>query len=196
MPRVHAVIAGISLWMARAGGALLIIASAVITFEIVARKFFLLPFNVGTEVSTYALAVGASWSFAYTLLHRAHVRIDVLRNWLPLVARAFLDVAALLSLTAVAVILAWYLFDTVEASWTLGARENTSLGTPLVLPHGLWFIGLLWFAVVCVEQLVTVLGSVLRGDADGVIAKAGPSGVEEELKEVLTTVETPRQETV
>ena len=104
--------------------------------------------------------------------------------------------AALLSLTAVAVILAWYLLDTVEASWTLGARENTSLGTPLVLPHGLWFIGLLWFAVVCVEQLVTVLGSVLRGDADGVIAKAGPSGVEEELKEVLTTVETPRQETL
>ena len=164
--------------------------------RLLARKFFLLPFNVGTELSTYALAVGASWSFAYTLLHRAHVRIDVLRNWLPLVARAFLDVAALLSLTAVAVILAWYLFDTVEASWTLGARENTSLGTPLVLPHGLWFIGLLWFAVVCVEQLVTVLGSVLRGDADGVIAKAGPSGVEEELKEVLTTVETPRQETL
>ena len=43
---------------------------------------------------------------------------------------------------------------------------------------------------------MTVLGSVLRGDADGVIAKAGPSGVEEELKEVLTTVETPRQETL
>ena len=72
MPRVHAVIAGISLWMARAGGALLIIASAVITFEIVARKFFLLPFNVGTELSTYALAVGASWSFA-TRCFTAHM---------------------------------------------------------------------------------------------------------------------------
>jgi len=196
MSRVHAVVAAISLRMARAGGALLIIASAVITFEILARKFFLLPFNVGTELSTYALAVGASWSFAYTLLHRAHVRIDVLRNWLPPVARASLDVLALVSLTAVAVILAWYLFDTVEASWTLGARENTSLGTPLILPHGLWFIGLVWFAVVCVEQLVTVLGAVLRGDVDAVTAKAGPTGVEEELEEVLATVETRPQGTV
>src|SRR5215204_5002942 len=196
MSGVHAIIAGVSLWMARAGGALLIVASTIITFEIVARKLFLLPFNVGTELSTYALAVGASWSFSYTLLHRAHVRIDVLRNWLPSVAKAVLDALALMSLTAVSLVLAWYLYDTVEASWSLGARENTSLGTPLILPHGLWFIGIVWFAIVCIEQLVTVLGSVLRGDADGVIAKAGPSGVEEELKEVLTTVEIPRQETV
>lgn len=190
MSGVHAIITGVSLWMARAGGALLLVASAIITFEILARKFFLLPFNVGTELSTYALAVGASWSFSYTLLHRSHVRIDVLRNWLPPVAKAVLDALALMSLTAVSVVLAWYLYDTVEASWSLGARENTSLGTPLILPHGLWFIGLVWFAIVCIEQLVTVLGAVLRGDIEGVIARAGPTGVEEELEEVLATVET------
>src|SRR5687767_2122747 len=144
MPRLHAVVPGVSLWMARVGGAMLIAASFVISFEIVARKILFLPFNVGTELSTYALAVGASWSFAYALLHRSHVRIDVIRNVVGQRAKAGLDVLALTSLAVTALVLAWYVFDTVEASWSLGARENTSLGTPLIIPHGLWFIGLVW----------------------------------------------------
>jgi TRAP-type mannitol/chloroaromatic compound transport system permease small subunit len=98
-------------------------------------------------------------------------------------------VLALVSLTLAALVLAWYVFDTVEASWSLGARENTSLGTPLIIPHGLWFIGLVWFAIVCVAQLVTVLTVFARGDMAGVIQSAGPAGVDEELEEVLATVE-------
>jgi TRAP-type mannitol/chloroaromatic compound transport system permease small subunit len=193
MPRLHAVVAGVSLWMARVGGAMLIAASFVISFEIVARKILFLPFNVGTELSTYALAVGASWSFAYALLHRSHVRIDVVRNVLGQRAKAGLDVLALTSLAVTALVLTWYVFDTVEASWSLGARENTSLGTPLIIPHGLWFIGLVWFTIVCLEQLATVLVRLLRGDMAGVVRSAGPAGIEEELEEVLATVE-PRQE--
>ncbi len=193
MPRLHAVVAGVSLWMARVGGAMLIAASFVISFEIVARKILFLPFNVGTELSTYALAVGASWSFAYALLYRSHVRIDVVRNVLGQRAKAGLDVLALTSLAVTALVLSWYVFDTVEASWSLGARENTSLGTPLIIPHGLWFIGLVWFTIVCLEQLATVLVRLLRGDMAGVVRNAGPAGIEEELEEVLATVD-PRQE--
>jgi hypothetical protein len=81
----------------------------------------------------------------------------------------------------------------VEASWSLGARENTSLGTPLIIPHGLWFIGLVWFTIVCLGQLATVLVRLLRGDMAGVVRSAGPAGIEEELEEVLATVD-PRQE--
>jgi TRAP-type mannitol/chloroaromatic compound transport system permease small subunit len=193
MPRLHAVVSGVSLWMARVGGAMLIAASFVISFEIVARKILFLPFNVGTELSTYALAVGASWSFAYALLHRSHVRIDVVRNVVGQRAKAGLDVLALMSLAVTALVLTGYVFDTVEASWSLGARENTSLGTPLIIPHGLWFIGLVWFAIVCLEQLATVLVRLLRGDMAGVVRSAGPAGIEEELEDVLATVD-PRQE--
>jgi TRAP-type mannitol/chloroaromatic compound transport system permease small subunit len=193
MPWLHAVVAGGSLWMARVGGAMLIAASFVISFEIVARKLLFLPFNVGTELSTYALAVGASWSFAYALLHRSHVRIDVVRNALGQRVKAGLDVLALTSLAVTALVLTWYVFDTVEASWSLGARENTSLGTPLIIPHGLWFIGLLWFTIVCLGQLATVLVRLVRGDMAGVVRSAGPAGIEEELEEVLTTVD-QRQE--
>ena len=77
---VHAAVEKISLWLARIGGLLLVLASFVITFEILVRKLFLLPFSVGTELSTYALAISGSWSFSYALLNRAPVRIDFLRN--------------------------------------------------------------------------------------------------------------------
>lgn len=189
--RIHGVVAAVSLWMARIGGTLLLLISFLIAVEILARKFLFLPFNVGTELSTYALAVGSSWSFSYALLHRAHVRIDVLRNILPRAAQAGLDILALLSLTALAFVLAWYVYDTVETSWTLQARENTSLGTPLIIPHGLWFIGLVWFAFVCIEQTMIVLATLARGDLAGVLRQAAPAAVEEELEDVLATVEPP-----
>jgi TRAP-type mannitol/chloroaromatic compound transport system permease small subunit len=189
MSRVNGLVAAVSLWMARIGGALLIAASVVISFEILARKFLALPFNVGTELSTYALAVSTSWSFAFTLLHRSHIRIDVVRNRLPPLGKAALDALALVSLALTSALLAWYLFDTVEASWTLGARENTPLGTPLIIPHGLWYVGLVWFALVCFVQLVPVARAAVRGDVEGISRNAGPSGVDEEIEEVLATVE-------
>jgi TRAP-type C4-dicarboxylate transport system permease small subunit len=189
--RIHGVVAAVSLWMARIGGALLLLISCLIAIEILARKFLFLPFNLGTELSTYALAVGSSWSFSYALLHRAHVRIDVLRNILPRAAQAGLDILALLSLTALAFVLAWYVYDTAETSWTLQARENTSLGTPLIIPHGLWFVGLAWFAFVCIEQTMIVLATLARRDLAGVLCPVAPAAVEEELEEVLATVEPP-----
>lgn len=189
MDRVHAAVAAVSLWMARAGGLMLVAASLVITAEILARKVIHIPFSVGTELSSYALAVAASWSFAYALLNRAHVRIDVVRNWTSPGVRFALDVLALGSLAAVALVLAWFAWDTVETSWSLGARENTSLGTPLVVPQGLWFSGLVWFALVCVEQLALVARALLRGDRAAAAAIVTTPDVVDEIEEALDAVE-------
>lgn len=189
--RVHGAVAVVSLWMARAGGCLLVIVSFLISFEILARKLLLLPFGIGTELSSYALAIGASWSFAYALLHRAHVRIDVLRNLLPTAMQALLDLLALLSLTALALVLTWYAFDTAETSWSLGARENTTLGTPLIIPHGLWLVGLAWFALVCLEQLAAALLALARDGAAAVIRHAGPAAPEDEIGDVLALADPP-----
>ena len=184
MGRLHDAIVVVSLWMARAGGCLLLAASVLMSVEILARKFFFLPFGIGTELSAYALAIGASWSFAYALLHRAHVRIDVLRNLAPLPVQAVLDLMAVLALAALALVLTRYAYDTAETSWALGARENTTLATPLVIPHGLWLIGLGWFALVCLEQVAQALLALARGGLPAVIRQAGPATTLDELREV------------
>lgn len=187
MERLHAAITAISLWLARAGGILLLAAALFISFEIVARKFFLLPFNVGTELSTYALATGASWSFSYALLRRAHVRVDVLRKPFSPTGRCLLDILALLSLTALAFVLAYFTWQTAATSWALGARENTPLATPLAIPQGLWFLGISWFALVAAEQAVTAVWAFIRGRLAEVARIAGPVGAEEELEKVLAS---------
>jgi len=184
------IVAAVSLWMARAGGLLLLLASALISFEILARKFFALPFSIGNELSGYALAIGASWSFAYALLHRAHVRVDVLRGLFPPLGRSFLDVLALISLGALALVLCWPAWGTFETSLQLGARENTPLGTPLVVPQGLWLAGLLWFAFVCLEQCVLVLMALLRRDHETVERLSAPVAAEAtEVEEALAKAE-------
>jgi TRAP-type C4-dicarboxylate transport system permease small subunit len=182
-------VASVSLWMARIGGLMLVGSSVVITIEILARKVIHIPFSIGTELSSYALAIAASWSFSYALLNRAHVRIDVVRNWMPIGVRLCLDVLALGSLGAVAMILAWFAWDTVDTSWTLGARENTSLGTLLVIPQGLWFVGLIWFAFVCLEQLGLVARALLRGDRAGAAAIVATPDVADEIDEALDAVD-------
>lgn len=196
MQRLHSSIEGISLWMARLGGTLLVAISVLLSVEIIARKLILVPFSIGTELSTYALAVSASWSFSYALLRRAHVRIDIIRHRTGPRIRAVLDVLALLALGALALVMAYYVWATVETSWSLGARENTPLGTPLIIPQGFWLLGLCWFAIVCVEQIVLALSAVVRGDLGALAAIAAPSGVDEEITEVLGTVATPSSSTV
>jgi TRAP-type C4-dicarboxylate transport system permease small subunit len=185
MARLHAVVVSISLWMARLGGLMLVAASAMISFEIVARKLLVIPFSVGTELSSYALAAAASWSFSYALLNRAHVRIDVLRNWVGPKARLALDVLALWALAATAIVLAVYCWDTVHTSWELNARENTSFGTPLVIPQGLWFVGLAWFALVCTEQLSLTMLALARRNYDAAAAIVAPPNLDDEVEEAL-----------
>jgi len=175
--------------MARIGGLMLFGASVIITIEILARKVILIPFSIGTELSSYALAIAASWSFSYALLNRAHVRIDVVRNWTPPGIRFALDILALGTLCGVAIVLAWFAWDTVDTSWTLGARENTSLGTPLVIPQGLWFAGLTWFAFVCLQQMALVALALLCGDRDAAEAIVTTPDMADEIEEALDAVD-------
>ncbi len=186
--RLDQAIAAVSLWMGRVGGLFLLLAAILVSIEIIARKVLLLPFDVGTELSTYALAVGASWSFAYALLHRAHVRIDVIRRLLPDAGRAILDVLALVSLAALGLMLAWHAWGTMATSWSLGARENTPLATPLVIPQALWVWGLVWFTIVAFQQTVVALLTLAQGDVTSVLSIAGPAGAEEEFEELLAEV--------
>jgi TRAP-type mannitol/chloroaromatic compound transport system permease small subunit len=185
VPGIAGLIAGISLAMSRVGGLFLLVAAMLISIEILIRKFLFLPFNIGTELSTYALAVGASWSFAYALLQRAHVRIDVLRGRLPASARTFLDLLALVSLVVFGLILSWHVWGTVATSWKLGARENTPLATPLVIPQFMWLLGIAWFTLVAGIETARAIGALVRGDRAMVHRIAAPLGVEDELGTVL-----------
>jgi hypothetical protein len=58
-----------------------------------ALRHFLRPATVGEFTAGYMLAIGIAWGLAHTLVTRAHIRVDVLVNRLPLGLRAWLHLA-------------------------------------------------------------------------------------------------------
>lgn len=154
----------------------------LVGFEVVARKFFSYSVKGVDEIGGYVLAIASAAGFIYTLVQFGHIRVDIVLKYLDARWRAVSHVLAYVSLTAFAVLLAWRCAAVWLRSAELEAIAPTPLGTPLVLPQGLWVLGLGVFAalalVVAVEALVTL---VRRGPSE-VEARFHADRLEDELK--------------
>src|SRR6218665_327604 len=89
-------------WLSRramtvAGWCYLLI-TALICFDILARRLLGFSSEATAELTGYLMAVGMSWGLAGTLFERGHVRIDVLVQKLPLKVRVWLHLASLAAL--------------------------------------------------------------------------------------------------
>ena len=51
-----------------------------------------------------------------------------------------------------------------------------------MIPQGIWWLGLFWFACIAVVTPVLALLRLLRGDADGAEQLIGATGLSEELE--------------
>ncbi|HVQ01914.1 MAG TPA: TRAP transporter small permease, partial [Burkholderiaceae bacterium] len=130
------------------GGGLLILAAALlVSVDVTLRKLANTTLGGADELSGYALAIGSTWSFAFVLLARGHVRIDALYQLLPRKLAAACDLIGIVSLLAFASLIAWHGAGTLAQSWHLGARSNSSLAVPLAVPQALWWIGYLGFVI-------------------------------------------------
>lgn len=187
---VERAIDAVSLTMSRVGGAVLLGCALLVSVEILMRTLFGVSMNVSTDLASYGLAVAASWAFAGTLLHRGHIRVDVLYRRFPSGGRAILDLASALSLALFGALLTWHALGVALESARLGAYENTTLATPLVLPQTLWVVGIFWFALVAAVIALRAASALAQRDAAAVARIAGPAGVEEELDEALADAET------
>ncbi|MDC8443117.1 TRAP transporter small permease [Halomonas aquamarina] len=172
-----------SLWLARAGGVLILLAVALVTMEILSRQLIGRSNLHATEITGYVMAISTSWAFAYTLMRKAHIRIDALYVKLPVSARGMLDLIALMSLALFCVLVVGAAFDVAELSYTGGARANTPLGTPVWIPQALWLLGLVWFSVAVVLMSLRVLLGLLSGQMNDVQRLAGSPTLDEQIRE-------------
>ncbi|WP_108663729.1 TRAP transporter small permease subunit [Acuticoccus kandeliae] len=170
----------VSLAMARMGGALFVATALLVSAEVILRKTGIVTFSVGTELSSYALAIAATWSFPLVLMVRGHVRIDIVSEQLPGRPRALLNVLAVASLAAVGLVLSWSALLTLRTSLELNAVSNTTLAAPLWIPQGLWLTGLLWFTVVAIVRTVVLVVAFLRNDLALIDQLAAPPSADAE----------------
>ncbi|PMR71911.1 TRAP transporter small permease subunit [Halomonas heilongjiangensis] len=157
--------------------------SALITFEVIARKFFRFSLQGVDEIGGYVLAIGVAFSFAHALLQRAHTRVDVLLERLPAPLRVPLNLAAMLALAALAGFMAWRGIATLGETLEFGSRASTPLQTPLWIPQALWVAGLGLFALLALCFAGRALWLTLAGRGEAVNREFGPRTTEDELDE-------------
>ncbi len=165
------------------GGLLLFFTSAMIAVEVVLRKVFSISMGGADEISSYVLAISCSWAFGYALLRKAHIRIDIFYAKMSQRLQSLLDLLSLLIFLIYQVPLVYFAWLVVKTSIVRHSAANTPLHTPLWIPQGLWFLGLVCFLLTTVVLLVVSVGRLARGDLEGARALTGPNTIEDEIKE-------------
>lgn len=158
-------------WLSRramtvAGWCYLLI-TALICFDIVARRLLGFSSEATAEVTGYLMAVGMSWGLAGTLFERGHVRIDVLVQKLPLKVRVWLHLASLAALLVATSFFVYGAFSLAKDSYDFGSTDLSALHTPLAIPQGLWAAGLALLLLAVLALAARAVGQLARGDADG-----------------------------
>ncbi len=165
------------------GGVMLLAMVLLICTEIVMRRTVGHSLGLSFEYSGYTLGISASWSFAYALFHKAHIRIDAGYVRLAPKGRLALDVLALSAFAAFAVMAAQAATGVLGETLARDTVSNTPLHTPMWIPQALWVAGWLWFAFATLLLLGRVVIAAITADADTVRRLAGSSTVDEQIEE-------------
>lgn len=162
--------------------------TALITFDIVARRLLGFSTEATTEVTGYLMAIGMSWALAGTLFERGHVRIDVLVQKLPLKARVWLHLASLLALLVASAFFVYGAYTLARYSLELGATDLSTLRMPMVIPQGLWAAGLALLGLTAVAMLARSLKLLAGGHADDMDRMLMARTYQDEAAETLEAV--------
>ena len=184
--RLNAFVGKYSIW-------LIFAATFVSAANAIVRKVFDTSSNAFLEVQWYLFA----WSFlvaaGYTLLHREHVRIDVLNSRLPKKAQVWIDIIGFaFFLTPLCIVILWLSMPEVIQKYTSGEMSGN--------PGGLirWPV---WVAIPVGVTLLMLQGwselikriAFLTGDGPDPMEKLSDKSAEEELLEALRAEEAKKQ---
>ncbi|MFO1198655.1 MAG: TRAP transporter small permease subunit [Burkholderiaceae bacterium] len=162
--------------------------TALICFDIVARRLLGFSSEATSELTGYLMAIGMTWGMAGTLIERGHVRIDVLVQKLPLAVRVWLHLASLAALATTAGFFVYGAVSLARDSLELGATDLSALRTPLALPQGLWAAGLALLALAVVALGARALAQLRERRLDDLDRMLMARSYEDEAAETLEAV--------
>jgi TRAP-type C4-dicarboxylate transport system permease small subunit len=148
--------------------------------EMVGRKVFNFSLQGIDEIGGYTLAVTSAIGFSYALLHKAHTRVDYLLARMPTGLRAALNLLAMVSLAGMALFAVYRGFVVPSESLEFQSVSTSPLQTPLWIPHSLWFLGWLMFAI-CATIFAVHAAFLFIRDKEALNREYGPLTMEEEI---------------
>ncbi len=149
-------------YWAIAAGWLLLFLTFYITADIFLRKVFQKSIQGSDEIGGYILAILCAFGFSWTLANRAHIRLNLFLNNLPVSIQVFVNFLAYLILTAFSYAMLWRGAAVVIETAELNAVAPTPLATPLIIPQGIWLLGIIWFAVHLTLYMIQVTQLIVR----------------------------------
>jgi TRAP-type C4-dicarboxylate transport system permease small subunit len=191
--RLSAGVAALASVMAHLAGWNYVACALFITFDVIGRSAFGVSSTATVEITGYMLAVGIAWGLAHTLARRAHIRVDVWMNRLPLRYRAVLHLVSLLLLGVFAGFCAWAAWSLVDESLLFDAHDNSALRVPLVIPQGIWTFGIFVFCLMIAGLLLESLLALVTGNPEMLDRLLGARTLEDETAEALEAVKMARQ---
>ena len=148
-------------------GALFVVAAALVSVEVFIRKFLNWSITGIDELSGFALAMGISWGLAFTLLRRAHIRIDTLLVILPVNVRVLLDIFGTLLFAGYMLIVTRQGMVVLLQSIAVDAKATT-IPVPMMIPQAVWLGGFVFFVFVATLLIMRSIIAVLSGDVQTV----------------------------
>jgi TRAP-type C4-dicarboxylate transport system permease small subunit len=159
--------------------------AVVVTVETASRKLFNISLQGADELGGYALAVGSTIAFSLALMGRNHIRVDVFHEKFSRRAQAWLNWFSIVSLAALGLFIAFVAFKVLGDTLQYRSTAQTPWATPLIWPQGVWYAGLVIFALVATGYALRASKLLFAGEFDTLNHDFHPKSAKEELKEEL-----------
>lgn len=166
-------------------GLIFLALSVVVSVETIARKLFNVSLQGADELGGYALAVGSTIAFSLAVVGRNHIRVDVFHEMFPRRVQALLNWLSIVTLAAFGGFIAWIAAKVIADTLAYGSTAQTPWATPLIYPQGVWYAGLVIFALVATGYALRATWLLLTNRIEELNRDFHPKSVKEELKEEL-----------
>ena len=166
-------------------GVMMLAFSVLVTVDTIARKLLNFSFQGTDELGGYALAVGSSLAFTVALIERAHIRIDLLHEKLPVPVQAVLNWLSSIMLAAFGALLVGVCYIVIVDTMDYHSTAATPWATPLIYPQAAWYAALLGFGAAALVMALRATWLLFSGRIEKLNADYHPKGAIEELKDEL-----------
>jgi len=166
-------------------GGIFLALSVVVAVETISRKLFNVSLQGADELGGYALAVGSTIAFSLALMGRNHIRVDVFHEKFPRGLQAAFNWLSIVAIAAFGAFIAWIAFKVIGDTLAYRSTAQTPWATPLIYPQGVWYAGLVIFALVAIGYAVRATMLLVAGHIDTLNRDFHPKSAKEELKEEL-----------
>ncbi|MEC8694218.1 MAG: TRAP transporter small permease [Pseudomonadota bacterium] len=131
----------LSLWAGLFGAILLAVTGLFLTYEVVARYFFIKPTTWAAEISQLCLIWGCLLAMAWVLTLRQHITVNALTSLLPRSAQKVCVAVSLVGILVFSIVIVFWGWDIFYESWVRGRTTGSLLNLPtwvaeLPLPLG------------------------------------------------------------